>query len=497
MDKTLYSTTPNTNASAKALNPALVTPRPSIQEKAAPTPPTREETVAPIRPMATPPAQVTTSTPVKDPVSTAMVSPLADPPLLTTDTLPLETATAAASTDLAAQASAEISHSSTPTKPMAEALAVPKLVEKQALMPVAEKIPAAATIIPLSSDTAQDNTMNTNQYHPTSLSPLTPDNESYLSDLEFSDLMLWPDGRAFLRHVVGYQGPIVAVPAPYQQDVERIWALIRSEKREREFFLIHDGVPYRVARVDTVEGSGYFMRRPKYPVPELESLGLEPAMVATLRCMHNYSGMILIAGATGSGKTTTLYSLLTELVNNTGDIAVAVEDPPEIPVQGVYGERGQGLWYQIDAASAGGFETAMIAAMRYNPRYILLGEIRAPKVANEAIRAAVNGHLVLATIHGNSLPGAILALQQIAAAGAGSLDLARSILGDGMALVMHQELRADPDHPGKRQMHADMLCFGNEHGLRAKLRGGKLELLNNDIDAQRMRIARGLLPVDL
>jgi twitching motility protein PilT len=318
-----------------------------------------------------------------------------------------------------------------------------------------------------------------------------------LVDIEFSDLMIWPDGRGFLRHAVGFEGPVTELPPELRHEAKRVVEVIESESRAREFFLKVDGVPYRVARVQTLDGVGYFLRRPKYPVPALDALGLKPAVAGALRALGGHSGMILLAGATGSGKTTTIYSLLNEYVSTRGDIAIAVEDPPEIPVQGNYGERGQGLWYQIDAHAVGGYDVAMVAAMRYNPRFIMLGEIRSPSVANEAIRAAVNGHLVLATIHGNSLPGAILALQQIAAAATGSIDLARSILADGLAAVVHQALVKDPNRPGKRVLQADMLCFGNEHGLRAKIRGGKLEQLSTEIEAQRMRIARGLLPVEL
>lgn len=318
-----------------------------------------------------------------------------------------------------------------------------------------------------------------------------------LHEIEFSDLMLWPDGRAFLRHTVGYRGPIIDVPQGFMGDVQNILDEINSEDRGREFFLTHDGVPYRVARIDTISGPGYFLRRPKFPVPNISSLGHLPAVVETLLKLGKKSGMILIAGATGSGKSTTMYSLLSELVTENGDIAVAVEDPPEIPVQGIFGERGQGLWYQIDANAVGGFETAMIAAMRYNPRYIMLGEIRAPKVANEAIRAAVNGHLVLATIHGSSLTGAVMALQQIAAAGTGSQELARSILADGLAAVIHQELIPDPENIGRRKLHAEMLCFGRDHGLRAKIRAGKLEHISTDIETQRLKLLKNELPVEL
>ena len=322
-------------------------------------------------------------------------------------------------------------------------------------------------------------------------------NSGKLLNIQFSDLMLYPDGRGFLRHVAGFKGPIIEVPREYHEDLVRILEAINSEDRGSEFFLQYDGVPYRVARIDTIKGTGYFMRRPKYPVPKLSTLGLPSAMGEILLNIGTRSGLILFAGATGSGKSTSMYSLLNQLITDNGDIAVAVEDPPEIPVQGVYGDRGQGLWYQVDANAVGGFETAMIAAMRYNPRYIMLGEIRSPSVANEAIRAAVNGHLVLATIHGSSLLGAIMVLQQIAAAGAGSQELARSILADGLSAIIYQELRPDPENLGQRKLHADILCLGNDYGMRAKIRSGKLEQLTTDIDAQKRRIQQGKLPIEL
>lgn len=74
------------------------------------------------------------------------------------------------------------------------------------------------------------------------------------------------------------------------------------------------------------------MRRLKLPIPELDCLGFSPAMLNTLKCLGNKRGMILIAGATGSGKSTTIYSLLKEYVSTFGDIVIAIEDPPEIPV---------------------------------------------------------------------------------------------------------------------------------------------------------------------
>ncbi|PRP70949.1 hypothetical protein BUE93_09235 [Chromobacterium amazonense] len=316
-----------------------------------------------------------------------------------------------------------------------------------------------------------------------------------LRDLEFTDLIIGPDGQGHLRYAEGLGGPIVAVPSAYLADLQRLIDMLHADEREREYFLHYDGVPYRVASIGTIKGRTCFLRRPKLPLPTLDSLGMPRAMWQMLFEIGQSSGMVLFSGATGSGKTTSMYALLRQLLTACGDIAVAVEDPPEIPMQGIYGDRGQGLWYQIDARAVGGYENAMVAAMRYNPRFILLGEIREPQVAHEAIRAAVNGHLVLATIHGSSLSGAIMALQQVAAASSSSQELARSILADGLAAVVHQQLRPDPVHPGRQRLHAEILCFGNDTGLRAKVRNGKLEQLSTEIETQRLRIQRGQRPL--
>ncbi|EFF4663922.1 type II/IV secretion system family protein, partial [Escherichia coli] len=215
-------------------------------------------------------------------------------------------------------------------------------------------------------------------------------------------------------------------------------------------------IPYRVAVIHTISGTGYFLRRLKLPVPVIDTLGFSDSVLSTLKSLGKARGLILVAGATGSGKSTTIYSLLTNYLSVYGDVVLSVEDPPELPVQGGYFDRG--IWYQVDANAVGGYEKAMISAMRYNPRYIFLGEIRSSLSAREAIRAAVNGHLVVTTIHGNSLQGAIYALQQIALGSNSDIDLVRSILGDGLLAVLHQELLFTT--AGTRKLQAELLYIG-------------------------------------
>ena len=136
------------------------------------------------------------------------------------------------------------------------------------------------------------------------------------------------------------------------------------EAKGNEFFYLHLGVPYRVAVVQTITGSGFFLRKLKLPVPSLDSLGFSEPFLNTLKLMGKKRGLLLVSGATGSGKSTTIYALLTYYVQKYGDIAISIEDPPEVPVQGNYGDNQEGVWFQMDARELGGYENAMISAMR-------------------------------------------------------------------------------------------------------------------------------------
>ncbi|EBJ5113401.1 type II/IV secretion system family protein [Salmonella enterica] len=307
------------------------------------------------------------------------------------------------------------------------------------------------------------------------------------SELTFADLLISDDGY-FFRYMEGQENPVIKVPDEYiaEIDVLKKQLYSRPDSGEDSFFMFHEGAPYRTSVVETIEGKGFFLRKLKYPVPELSTLGFEKGVLSTLRSLGKSSqGLILVAGATGSGKSTSVYSILKEYLLSYGDILISIEDPPEIPSQG---KLGNGIWFQIDAVSAGGYEKAMISAMRYNPKYIFMGEIRTPTAAREAIRAAVNGHLVITTIHANSVQGAIFALQQIAASGS-DIELIRSILGDGLLCVLHQKLAFCQG--GRRQLKTAFLYAKDGPSVASKIRGGKLELLNTEIEMQKIKMSTG------
>lgn len=134
-----------------------------------------------------------------------------------------------------------------------------------------------------------------------------------------------------------------------------------------------------------------------------ESLGMEDdtrqLFESLLRRPH---GIILLASPTGSGKSTTLYTALTAMRNETTNITT-VEDPVEYKIDGI-------TQVQVDAAMKVTFPTALRSILRQDPDIIMIGEIRDRETAEIALQSALTGHLVLATIHTNDAPGALTRL---------------------------------------------------------------------------------------
>ena len=135
----------------------------------------------------------------------------------------------------------------------------------------------------------------------------------------------------------------------------------------------------------------------------LDGLGMAPGDLATLRLLvARGEGVVLAAGPTGSGKSTTLFSALSE-VNRDVQNVVTLEDPVEYRLAGA-------SQIQVDRRAGLGFAEALRAVLRQDPDVVMVGEIRDRETAEIAMAAAVTGHLVLSTVHTTDAPGAITRL---------------------------------------------------------------------------------------
>jgi len=159
----------------------------------------------------------------------------------------------------------------------------------------------------------------------------------------------------------------------------------------------------RVSILPTVHGEKVVMRvldRTK-SIPSLDSLGYDQKLVQKIRkAINSPYGMILVTGPTGSGKTTTLYSVLSEIISDEINITT-IEDPPEHDIPGVN---------HVAVSPRMRFADALRAILRQDPNVIMVGEIRDSETAKIAVQAALTGHLVLTTLHTNSAAAAPIRL---------------------------------------------------------------------------------------
>lgn len=132
----------------------------------------------------------------------------------------------------------------------------------------------------------------------------------------------------------------------------------------------------------------------------LEQLGFAGRSLRMIqKGMRRPNGMILTSGPTGSGKTTTLYALVREIMNDTVNI-VTLEDPVEYKMAGVN-------QIQVNTEVGLTFATGLRSILRQDPDIIMVGEIRDSETANLAVQAALTGHLVFSTLHTNSAAGVL------------------------------------------------------------------------------------------
>ena len=167
-------------------------------------------------------------------------------------------------------------------------------------------------------------------------------------------------------------------------------------------------VDFRVASQATSHGENVVLRildRQKGIVP-LDGLGLEKSQLNLLKKMiARPEGIILVTGPTGSGKTTTLYSVLNH-INSDGLNIMSLEDPVEYPMTMI-------RQTSVNEAAKMDFSNGIRSLMRQDPDIILVGEIRDEDTASMAFRAAMTGHQVYSTLHTNSAIGAIPRLLDI------------------------------------------------------------------------------------
>jgi MSHA biogenesis protein MshE len=186
-------------------------------------------------------------------------------------------------------------------------------------------------------------------------------------------------------------------------------------------------VDVRISTMPTQYGESVVMRllNQSTGLLGLDRLNMPPRILERLRhCVRRPSGMVLVTGPTGSGKTTTLYAALAEL-NSTEKKIITVEDPVEYRLPGINQVQ---VHEKIDLT----FDRVLRSALRQDPDIVLVGEMRDQTTAEIGMRAAITGHMVLSTLHTNDVISTPIRLLD--------MDVPRYMVALSLQMVLAQRL---------------------------------------------------------
>lgn len=212
-----------------------------------------------------------------------------------------------------------------------------------------------------------------------------------------SDVLLQAD-RPPLARTAGLLAPLGTEPTT-AEELTAMWLACGAPADAVDFdtaLALPSGERFRVNLHRTLGRPGIALRRVRREIPPLATLGVPSEVL--VGWVDRPSGLVLVGGPTGSGKSTTVASLLDFLNASKSLHVVTIEDPVEYvfrPNQSVFTQREVGL----DTPS---FAEGLRRSLRQNPDVIFVGEIRDPASASTAIQAAETGHLVIATVHSSN-----------------------------------------------------------------------------------------------
>lgn len=278
----------------------------------------------------------------------------------------------------------------------------------------------------------------------------------------------------------------IVAPDEVRGDLAALRALCVTthEKMGRDDFTVrYEEVSYRASLMQTVSESVFVLRRFPECIPEFESLGIHEGIIQLLM-KPKMTGLVVISGAFGQGKTTTASSYVVSRLSKFGGVVITLEDPPEMPLEG---PKGRGVCYQT-WVNDGDFSAAARKATRWAPSIIFLGEVRDGHTAAEALKSSINGRLVVCTMHADSVTSSIERMYSMAVSSGLPTDDASSVLSSGLAAVLHQKLEGNP----KKLQTEFLFLRGSEHaGTKNMIRDRKFMQLGSEIMSQTNKLLHG------
>lgn len=313
--------------------------------------------------------------------------------------------------------------------------------------------------------------------------------EKFISEgFDGSDLHLTEGRTPLIRARNMGITPVDGAPAPNREALRALYEKLTNKRELEQDLESGHGADFAVTiggrrmRVNlSFQGGGKEMtaalRILNDTVPPLKVLGLPTEHIE--RFLSNPSGIILVTGITGSGKSTTLASMVMERAKRPEQIRT-LEDPIEYPLTDIARKKKMPADVHqtevgVDTAS---FNHGLRSALRQDPDVILVGEIRDGETAEEAIRAAQTGHLVLSTLHTRSAHMSIKRLMGMFPES--NKDALCESLADNLIAIISQVLVPTADGQGRTLAHEIMTT---DNGIDAHIRDRKDHQIKNDMSA--------------
>lgn len=269
--------------------------------------------------------------------------------------------------------------------------------------------------------------------------------------------------------------------------------LVSNHQFNLEFLKDGRRIILRGHSIESTEGKVFIYRRLPSYIPRFEELGMPDKITEILLSERlNTGGLVIVAGETGQGKSTTAASMISYRLRHYGSFCLTIEDPVELPLQGFYENDTdpsiKGVCFQSSTDEAGIFD-AIKSSMRcypsINSSILFLGETRDSIMASEVLKVAANGHLVITTMHGADVGSSLRRFLNLASGVPGANEQeVRLMFSSVFRLLVHQRLDKLPN--GKRKIKPSILFSASHNSPVAnRLRGnGNLDMLSTEISQQ-------------
>ena len=261
--------------------------------------------------------------------------------------------------------------------------------------------------------------------------------KSYPKEYDLSDLHIKSSQPMAIR--VGGEIKVFENDIISRQDIESFWKSVLDKSQydylisngDLDFAVVVEGQRFRANGYYSSYGPSMVLRKIVAEIPDINKLGLPPAAHESIT---HKTGLVLVTGQTGSGKSTSLAAMIDQINTHRAENIITVEDPIEFvhpPKKSIISQREVGK-------DTGSFAKALKSALRQDPDIILVGEMRDLETISLALTAAETGHLVFGTLHASSAASTITRILDVFPPAQKAQ--AQAMLAGSIRLVMSQQL---------------------------------------------------------